>query len=268
MISVAVAVVSSDDWTLAARAKVIAMPAMRMKLEDQADRRLAVSLAAVAGAVNAAGFFVAGRYTSHMTGTFSLLANALALGEVGDALVAVAVIAAFVAGAAVSTILINRAERRLPKGAYAFSLLAEAALLFLGGLVEALAPEEMRPSLLILGLSFTMGLQNAIVTRVSNARIRTTHVTGMVTDIGIELGQLLDRRLSPLDDGVAEADRRKLALHVPTVCGFLVGGVVGVVGYRLIGSLLLPVAGCVLIAIAVPAIARRSMAARAPAAVE
>ena len=250
------------------RAKAISMPAIRLKLQDQADRRLAVSLAAVAGAVNAAGFFVAGRYTSHMTGTFSLLANALALGEVGDALVAAAIIAAFVAGAAVSTILINRAERRLPKGAYAFSLLAEAALLFLGGLVEALAPVEMQAPLLVLGLSFTMGLQNAIVTRVSNARIRTTHVTGMVTDIGIELGQLLDRRLSPLDDGVAEADRRKLALHVPTVCGFLVGGVVGVVGYRLIGSLLLPVAGCVLIAIAVPAIARRSMAARAPAAVE
>lgn len=240
------------------------MPATRMKLQDKADRRLAWSLAAVAGAVNAAGFFVAGRYTSHMTGTFSLLANALALGDLGDALVAVAVIASFVAGAALSTILINHAERRLPNGAYAFSLLAEAALLFVGGAVEALAPEEMRPSLLILGLSFTMGLQNAIVTRVSNARIRTTHVTGMVTDIGIELGQLLDRRLSPLDDGIADADRRKLALHLPTVGGFLLGGVVGVIGYRLIGSLLLPAAGCVLIAIAVPAIARRTMAGRMP----
>ena len=241
------------------------MPMMRMKREESAERRLAWSLAAVAGAVNAAGFYVAGRYTSHMTGTVSLLADALALAHFGEALIAIGVIATFVAGAAVSTLLINRAERRLKNGAYAFSLLAEAALLLLGGLIEAVVPDEMRAPLLVLGLSFTMGLQNAIVTRVSNARIRTTHVTGMVTDIGIELGQLLDRRLSPRDDGVADADRRKLSLHIPTVAGFLLGGVVGVIGYRMIGSLLLPVAGCVLIAIAVPAIARRTMAARLPA---
>ncbi len=234
---------------------------MAMTREESADRRLAWSLATIAGAVNGAGFYVAGHYTSHMTGTVSLLSDALALGDVGEALIAIAVIAAFVAGAAVSTLLINRAQRRLPNGAYAFSLLAEAALLFLGGAVEALAPDGLRAPLLILGLSFTMGLQNAIVTRVSNARIRTTHVTGMVTDIGIELGQLLDRRLSPRDDGVADADRRKLALHVPTVGGFLLGGIVGVIGYRVVGSLLLPLAGCLLIAIAVPAIARRTIAA-------
>jgi uncharacterized membrane protein YoaK (UPF0700 family) len=241
--------------------------ARNMTPEDKADRKLAWSLAAVAGAVNAAGFYAAGRYTSHMTGTVSLLADALALAHVFDALVAAAVIAAFVSGAVLSTLLINRAQRRLPNGAYAFSLLTEAALLFLGGLVEALVPEDFKVPLLVLGLSFTMGLQNAIVTRVSNARIRTTHVTGMVTDIGIELGQLLDRRLSPRDDGVALADWRKLRLHVPTVGGFLSGGVVGVLGYQLIGSLLLPAAGCVLIAIAVPAIARRTMAGREPAAV-
>ena len=232
---------------------------------DDDDRRLAWSLAAIAGAVNATGFYVAGRYTSHMTGTMSLLADDLALGHLGEAIVALAVVASFVTGAAVSTLLINRAQRRRPRGAYAFSLLAEAALLFVGGLIEQIAPEALRESLLILGLSFTMGLQNAIVTRVSNARIRTTHVTGMVTDIGIELGKLLDRRWSPEQDGSGDVDRQKLALHIPTVGGFLLGGIAGVIGYRLIGTLLLPVAGCVLVAIAVPAIARRTMTAPRPA---
>ncbi len=78
-----------------------------MTPEERAERRLAWSLAAIVGAVNTASFFVARRYTSHMTGTFSLLANALAL---GDALVSAAIIAAFVVGAAISTILINRAD--------------------------------------------------------------------------------------------------------------------------------------------------------------
>ena len=239
------------------------MQATLIARTESADRRLAWSLATIAGAVNAAGFYVAGRYTSHMTGTMSLLADALALREVGEAAVALSVILSFVTGAAVSTLLINRAQRRLPNGAYAASLLAEAALLCLGGLIEWLVPEALRAPLLVLGLSFTMGLQNAIVTRVSNARIRTTHVTGMVTDIGIELGKLIDRRLTPAAEGDDAVDRQKLALHVPTVCGFVLGGVLGVIGYRLAGVLLLPAAGLLLIAIAVPAIARRTMAARA-----
>jgi len=37
-------------------------------------------------------------------------------------------------------------------------------------------------------LCFIMGLQNAVITKISHAEIRTTHVTGLVTDVGIELG--------------------------------------------------------------------------------
>jgi hypothetical protein len=87
-------------------------------------------------------------------------------------------------------------------------------------------------------------------------------VSPLASVLGQYDGQLLDRRLSPRGDGVADADRRKLALHIPTVGGFLLGGVAGVIGYQAIGSLLLPAAGCLLIAIAVPAIARRTIAGR------
>src|ERR1700739_4752697 len=123
------------------------MHVMAMTREESADRRLAWSLATIAGAVNGAGFYVAGHYTSHMTGTVSLLADALATGDMTAALIALAVILAFVAGAAVSTLLLTRAQRRMPRGAYAFSLLAEAGLLFLGGLVEYLAPDALRAPL-------------------------------------------------------------------------------------------------------------------------
>ena len=105
-----------------------------------------------------------------------------------------------------------------------------------------------------------MGLQNAVVTRISNARVRTTHVTGMVTDIGIELGHLLDRawRRPGSGDAAAEYDGGKLLLHGVTVLAFLGGGVSGVLANRLLGPLFLFGAALLLLVLALPGIARKS----------
>ena len=43
----------------------------------------------------------------------------------------------------------------------------------------------------MLVLCYIMGLQNAVITKISNAEIRTTHITGLVTDLGIEIGKML-----------------------------------------------------------------------------
>jgi len=95
-----------------------------------------------------------------------------------------------------------------------------------------------------------MGLQNAVVTRISDARVRTTHVSGMATDIGIELSMLFDiARGHELHADVASY-RSKLRLHVQTVLSFLVGGVVGIVVYLAIGSRLLFGTAAVLLVIA------------------
>ncbi|WP_164176991.1 DUF1275 family protein, partial [Streptococcus pneumoniae] len=75
------------------------------------------------------------------------------------------------------------------------------------------------------------GLQNAIITKVSQARIRTTHVTGIVTDIGIELGKLIywnRSRGEGLD--MVRADRDKLRLLGALLAAFFAGGVLGALG--------------------------------------
>jgi uncharacterized membrane protein YoaK (UPF0700 family) len=82
-----------------------------------------------------------------------------------------------------------------------------------------------------------MGLQNAIVTKVSRAEIRTTHITGLVTDIGIELGKLFYWN-GPAHAGVADkvmADRGKLRLLSSLLAMFLVGGLAGAFGFKYIG---------------------------------
>ncbi len=103
-----------------------------------------------------------------------------------------------------------------------------------------------------------MRLQNAVVTRISNTRVRTTHVTGMVTDIGIELGNILDLawRCGQPDgvDAKAEFNADKLLLHGVTVMSVLGGGVSGVLAYRRLGPMLLFGAAVLLLLLALPGI--------------
>src|SRR5690606_30999991 len=58
------------------------------------------------------------------------------------------------------------------------------------GVWLGLAVAREREPALLWGLACAMGLQNALVTRVSGAVVRTTHVTGIVTDVGIQLVQM------------------------------------------------------------------------------
>jgi uncharacterized membrane protein len=97
-----------------------------------------------------------------------------------------------------------------------------------------------------------MGLQNAVVTRISNARVRTTHVSGMATDIGIGIGMLCDIALGREPRNETDQIASKLLLHLNIVASFLVGGLVGVLIYREFGAALLFIAAAVLYILAVP----------------
>lgn len=71
----------------------------------------------------------------------------------------------------------------------------------------------------VLLLCFIMGLQNAVITKVSHAEIRTTHVTGLITDLGIELGKVFYFNRSQLANKVV-ANRAKLRIHALLVGSF------------------------------------------------
>jgi len=200
---------------------------------DIGNRRLGRSLAFVAGAVNAGGFFAVGQYTSHMSGIVSALADNAALGQLSLMLAGLASLAAFFAGAATSAILINWGRRRGAHSRYALPLILEAALLLAFGLAGARLAAQGHIEATVALLCFVMGLQNAIVTKISRAEIRTTHVTGLVTDIGIELGKLIYWNGDSADKVVA--DRGKLRLLASLLAMFLAGGLAGAFGFKYIG---------------------------------
>jgi uncharacterized membrane protein YoaK (UPF0700 family) len=87
----------------------------------------------------------------------------------------------------------------------------------------------------VLILCYLRGLQNAVITKVSRAEIRTTHVTGVVTNIGIELGRLAYVNLEDLGEPV-RANRERLRVRLLLAC-FLTGGVAGALGFKAIGYL-------------------------------
>jgi uncharacterized membrane protein YoaK (UPF0700 family) len=217
---------------------------------QEIDRRLASSLAGVAGALNAAAFHAVGFFSANMTGNVSSLSSQIAGRNWLPGLFYSGILFAFVLGAASSTLMINAGRRRRIQRIYAYSILTEAALLICLGTIDVCSSGAWRVSLVVLGLSYLMGLQNAVVTKISEARIRTTHVSGMITDMGIELANILDSVRGCESSEGRDENSKRLGLHLYTVASFLIGGIAGVLVYGAIGGFLLLVCAVILLWVA------------------
>ena len=214
--------------------------------------QLAALLALNAGVLNSVGFVAVSVYTSHMTGLTAAVADHLVLGGTAVVLTGLLGLFTFVAGAAGCAVLFNWGRRRDLRSRYANVLVLEALLMLLFGLIAEKLAWQHRELVFVGVLCFTMGMQNAIITKISGAQIRTTHVTGMVTDIGIEVGKLLYvHRTADLDPVVA--DLPKLGVLALLVGLFFAGGVLGALGYLELGfGALIPLALVLLVAAAAP----------------
>lgn len=187
-------------------------------------------LAFIAGIVNAVGYLgFRHQSISNMTGNASLLGIALGRGEGGEALHWGLTIAAFVLGAMLSGLIVQQSTLQLGRR-YGVALLLESVLLFAA--VPLLhASDDMGLYL----ASVAVGLQNGMVSAYSGMVVRTTHLTGFFTDLGIYLGHLM--RGLPVD-------RLRLRLCVLVAGSFASGSAAGVGLFRALGErgLLIPAA--------------------------
>lgn len=198
------------------------------------NHQLACLLALVAGVLNSVGFVAVAFYTSHMTGVTALIADQMVFGNWYVAGVGALSVVSFISGAMTCAIVFNWGRRRGLRSRYANVLLIEGGMMLLFGLLAEKFTAEGRELLFVPVLCFTMGLQNAVITKISGSRIRTTHVTGMVTDIGIELGKVAYRNRRTDADPV-QGNRSQIVLHGSLVALFIIGGVIGAAGYLTIG---------------------------------
>ena len=171
------------------------------------------ALACVAGIVNVVGFLgFQHQAITHLTGNTSLLGAALVADDGRATTHLFGSIAAFVAGAMLSGLIIQDSTLRLGRR-YGVVLTLEALLL-----VAAVPLFQRHQIGGALSAAMACGLQNAMVTTYSGAAVRTTHLSGMFTDLGIGLGHLLRGMPLPV---------RRLALSGLIISGFLAGGILG-----------------------------------------
>ncbi len=214
------------------RAYRVARLAAAQHRTRETDRTLGILLAAIAGSLNAGGLLLLSQYTSHMTGHLSNLAGGIVADNLIMLIDSIAAVLGFILGAALSSAMIAWGQIHRNRLCYALPLGLQGVLLMGLALIAAL-PNPIEPRVGLITVCFVMGLQNATITRISGARIRTSHATGLITDMGIEIGRAMYRRVSPASGVVS--DRSRLWLYVQLVAAFIFGGIAGAVGHGMIG---------------------------------
>ncbi len=179
------------------------------------------ALAFVGGMVNVVGLLSFQRQPiTHLTGTTSMLGAALADMDFSNALHFFLMIASFVAGTVLSGVLIQNSTLKLGRR-YGVALLLESFML-----ATAVPLFKSHATAGAYIAACACGLQNAMVSTFSGAVVRTTHVSGMFTDLGIFLGHAV--RGIPVD-------KPRLKLCFLIISGFLCGGVAGGFAFHRIG---------------------------------
>lgn len=202
-------------------------------------------LALIAGCVNAIGLLgFEHQSVSHLSGTATLLGTELLTQSFQKVLHLLGILLSFLGGASIAGFLLHGSTLRLGRH-YDTALTLEFILLCIS-------------SWLLISGSFyghflasaACGLQNALATTYSGAIIRTTHVTGIVTDLGLMLGSLFRGQ---------SLDRRKAKLFLFIVTGFILGGTSGALLYAeyAFKALFVPAILCLILAAAYRVYAKR-----------
>ncbi|MEQ8476052.1 YoaK family protein [Fulvivirga sp.] len=184
--------------------------------------QLATILSLIAGIVNVCGFLAIKQLTTNVTGHFALFINDLSNADFSKGIIYFAYIFSFFFGSFVSSLLIESFHENKRLNVYVIPTLLECV--FLVSVVLLFHNTELEfPNLMACLLLFAMGLQNSYVTKISNAVVRTTHLTGLFTDLGIELSQLFFRKYYPFREKI----KANIKLRALIITSFFVGGLAG-----------------------------------------
>ncbi|MGO4291034.1 YoaK family protein [Chitinophaga sp. RAB17] len=184
--------------------------------------RLAVLLCFTAGMVNAAGFVAFSVLTTNVTGHAALLAHKLVTGDLRSARMVGLWLVLFLAGAFFSSFCTGKIGKNKRFG-YVVPIVTEIVILILVGSFGYTFDQSIIKTEYFAGsLLFAMGMQNALVSTISGYVVRTTHLTGMFTDLGIDLYTLIST-----PGKVAAVIRKKIILRLVIIFFFLTGGIVG-----------------------------------------
>lgn len=190
----------------------------------QHNLSIASLLSFVAGLVNVVGFFSVQKLTTNVTGHFAFFIDEVFKLNLDNAFHIALFVIFFFLGAFFANFSVETYSRIRETQTYLFPILIEALILaviaFTGNYLIKSNPDVIAYSLL-----FAMGMQNSLVTSISKSIVRTTHLTGLFTDMGIEFSQLFFYKDQIHKRRLLKSIRLRLNIIIMFFFGGLSGGV-------------------------------------------
>lgn len=209
----------------------------------QDDLGLGTSTAAVAGFVNVCSVMTFFAFSSNVTGHVATFVEQLVRANWSEVATLFAWMVLFLLGAFVANTLVTRLTRYSVYASQSAPWVLQTTMLCAIAYYGHHHYQDTlwETELLVGALLFTMGLQNGTVVSVSNFVVRTTHLTGLFTDLAVELSMISQRQHR--DDTKL---RERLRLHGLILAGYVLGGVIGGACCMLMGLRALYLASAVL----------------------
>lgn len=204
--------------------------------------RIASLLSFVAGIVNVAGFLAVAKLTTNVTGHFAFFVDEIFKLNFWNGFVYFLYIFFFFLGSFVSSYLVEFISQKTERNIYVIPTSIEILILILLGIFGGKLISN-NPNTIACSLLFAMGLQNSLVTKISNATVRTTHLTGLFTDLGIELSQLFFYKKPEMRQKLYSSIKLRLTI----ISFFFIGGIIGGIFYGMIQLKVLFIAGTALV---------------------
>jgi uncharacterized membrane protein YoaK (UPF0700 family) len=184
--------------------------------------KLSILGALIAGMINVASFMIFVSFSSNVTGYFAILASEVVSGNMEQIMLVSFWIMLYISGSFTAGFMVTNLFRNNSYLAHATPLILQLLCILTVGFYcnffyqETLLESEFLLSLLL----FSMGLQNGLTASITNFQVKTTHLTGAVTDLGVIASMLTKPEFRT---NKALLDKGKLI--VATIVGYVAGGI-------------------------------------------
>lgn len=185
---------------------------------------LASSTAFVAGMTNVAGMIAFLSFTSNITGHVAMLAKKIVNREHHEVMVYILWLLMFLFGAFTANFITKTYSKKGSYRAHAVPVFIEIIILFLVAVYghHYYSETQTEREVIIGAMLFSMGLQNGLVSTISGGLVKTTHLTGLFTDLGGELSDYLHT-----EKGKTGPVKQKLTIRLTILSFYLAGGIIG-----------------------------------------
>ncbi|WP_285130796.1 YoaK family protein [Leclercia adecarboxylata] len=235
---------------------------LKKERTHQEDRRLALWLATSAGLLNAIALGAFGFFPSHMTGNTSQFSSEVSSTDLNDIIFFATIILSFVTGAIIARIIVLWGIIQNVRLIFCQVLFIEGLLLAGVSLYEMYFHTFTTNREIIVFLCGLMGIHNSTSTQLSGGRVRSTHITGTLTDAGISLASVVVAMLRRDYSKDTAAQRSQFKTHLTTLFSFITGGIAGLILFRWFGFNAMLALGLMLVFVAAFSIISTSLRVR------